>query len=87
MVVVVVSCVAQADNIIAAMTHAVSNGKVFMNHSTPICCRERTEPSEIGSTGLVRVSLVVHWSRAFCSTYFTFNVIFFVRFPSSLFVE
>jgi len=47
----------------------------------------RTERDQELMLGPPVLSLVVQSFRASVHAYFTFNVIFFVRFPSSLFVE
>ena len=47
----------------------------------------RTERDQERMLGPPALCLVVQSFRASVRAYFTFNVIFFVRFPSSLFVE
>ena len=80
--VVVVSCVAQPDNIIAPMAAPATNSNVFMNYSIAMC-------SEGESSGTTSAAPLVCQSQLSASSeaYFTFKVIFFVRFPSSVFVE
>ena len=87
--VAVVSCVAQLDNVIAPVAPAATNSKVFMNHvyADVVPKANRTERDQELMLGPPVLSLVVKSFRASVRAYFTFNVIFFVRFPSSLFVE
>jgi len=61
-VVDVVSCVAQPDNIIAPVAPAVTNIKVFMNHFTPMCCRRRTEPTQPKNSGWIPLAFAVYGS-------------------------
>jgi hypothetical protein len=87
-VVAVVSCVAQLHNVIAPFALAATNSKVFMITRGPCAAKaNRTERDQELMLGPPVLSLVVQSFRASVRAYFTFKVIFFVRFPSSGFVE